>query len=122
MKKAIADKWIKALKSGKYKQGVYALKSEDNYCCLGVLCDIAIKEDPSLGRWQSGAFFTKDNAFIGGLPPAVMRWSGVKNDGGVIPKKVSTHFNLETLAGLNDSGKYSFKDIAKVIKRYWRYL
>jgi hypothetical protein len=34
--------WIAALRSGKYKQGRLFLRdSEDNYCCLGVLCEIA---------------------------------------------------------------------------------
>jgi hypothetical protein len=34
--------WIAALRSGKYKQGRLFLRdSEDNYCCLGVLCEVA---------------------------------------------------------------------------------
>lgn len=33
--------WVDALRSGKYKQGRHALRSSaDNFCCLGVLCDI----------------------------------------------------------------------------------
>ena len=42
MKKSIADKWVEALRSGKYKQGEGFLHSESNntYCCLGVLCEI----------------------------------------------------------------------------------
>ena len=42
MKKSIADKWIRALRSGKYKQGTRVLHNEGNntYCCLGVLCKI----------------------------------------------------------------------------------
>ena len=40
MKKEIADKWVEALRSGKYKQGKSALKKDDSFCCLGVLCDI----------------------------------------------------------------------------------
>lgn len=42
MKKSIADKWVKALRSGDYKQGTYRLhnKKDNTYCCLGVLCDV----------------------------------------------------------------------------------
>lgn len=46
MVKSIRDKWIKALKSGKYKQGkerLYIPKTKHNkraYCCLGVLCEV----------------------------------------------------------------------------------
>jgi hypothetical protein len=35
------DRWLKALRSRKYKQGHMVLKSRDNhYCCLGVLCEV----------------------------------------------------------------------------------
>ena len=40
MKKNIADKWVAALRSGKYKQTKHSLKDEHGYCCLGVLCEI----------------------------------------------------------------------------------
>ena len=40
-------KWVKALRSGEYSQGRYSLKIDDDYCCLGVLCDIS-----GLGRWE----------------------------------------------------------------------
>lgn len=39
----IKDNWLKALKSGKYKQGFYNLVSDETigktYCCIGVLAD-----------------------------------------------------------------------------------
>ena len=45
MKKDIKEKWVKALRSGEYKQGKYVLRSQaDEYCCLGVLCDLFVKE------------------------------------------------------------------------------
>lgn len=41
MQTEIKQKWCEALRSDKYKQGMYALRnSNDEYCCLGVLCDI----------------------------------------------------------------------------------
>lgn len=44
MKKDIAKKWVKALRSGKYKQGKHMLKAATKtgmrYCCLGVLCEL----------------------------------------------------------------------------------
>lgn len=38
----VKDKWLEALKSGKYNQGYCTLynKRTDSYCCLGVLADI----------------------------------------------------------------------------------
>lgn len=42
MNKEYKDKWLVALRSGKYSQGHGALLSESGqYCCLGVLVDIA---------------------------------------------------------------------------------
>ena len=42
--------WIKALRSGEYKQGKHALCSvvegENRYCCLGVLCEV----DPDIKK------------------------------------------------------------------------
>jgi hypothetical protein len=62
MNKKWKEKWIAALRSGKYKQGHGALKKNNNYCCLGVLCDIypetelLDKDVPYLGerfRWKN---------------------------------------------------------------------
>lgn len=37
MNPEIKRKWVKALLSGKYKQGRFNLKSSGRFCCLGVL-------------------------------------------------------------------------------------
>lgn len=51
MKKDLKQKWVGALRSGAYKQGIHYLKSltgdQDEvyeYCCLGVLLDVAEKK------------------------------------------------------------------------------
>lgn len=40
MDQAIKRKWVKALRSGKYRQGRDCLKAGGAFSCLGVLCDI----------------------------------------------------------------------------------
>ena len=40
MDRELKDRWVAALRSGKYPQGTHSLKSCDRYCCLGVLCDL----------------------------------------------------------------------------------
>ena len=47
MEPELKQKWIEALVSGKYKQGTQALKRADNFCCLGVLCDLLYPD-----RWE----------------------------------------------------------------------
>jgi hypothetical protein len=52
MKKALKKKWVRALRSGKYKQGERYLRKGDAFCCLGVLADVHgcrwKKESPTL--------------------------------------------------------------------------
>lgn len=41
----LRKRWVAALRSGKYEQGQSCLRSGgDEYCCLGVLCDIVIND------------------------------------------------------------------------------
>lgn len=51
MDAAIKEKWVKALRSGDYRQGSGALRRQKGndglFCCLGVLCDISGR-----GRWR----------------------------------------------------------------------
>lgn len=53
MEKTVKEKWVKALRSGKYVQGRNGLRKKtldndvDQFCCLGVLCDVI---DSS--KWQ----------------------------------------------------------------------
>jgi len=47
----LQKKWIKALRSGKYKQGRNYLRTNKNeFCCFGVLCDIS--EDNAEWRFR----------------------------------------------------------------------
>lgn len=52
MKFDVKQKWVEALRSGEYQQGKDALRSEDKfgkdqYCCLGVLCEVV-----GGGEWE----------------------------------------------------------------------
>ena len=40
MTKKVMQKWVEALRSGKYKQATNRLKSNKGYCCLGVAKEI----------------------------------------------------------------------------------
>ena len=41
MDKELKEKWVKALRSGAWKQARGRLRDGDAYCCLGVLCKVA---------------------------------------------------------------------------------
>jgi len=47
----VAQKWVKALRSGKYKQGRNRLRKKDRFCCLGVLCELERPRAKEIQRW-----------------------------------------------------------------------
>ena len=135
MRKKIAHKWIKALRSGKYKQGKNWLKStcEDvvRHCCLGVLCELHNEAMRKQKRKTAKENFNGSNFVIfdgnaQALPPSVQKWAGMKSDQGEFPYRgKSSHPGLgslanchmvESLAGMNDGG-CSFQEIATFITK-----
>ena len=110
--------WVKALRSGEYKQARGRLRSEDSYCCLGVACDLyskhALKKDAwrrystTIARFVSYTFLGQGGA----LPLEVIKWLGIRGDYGEL--KDGT-----TLMKMNDdpSLEEGFETIADVIEK-----
>jgi hypothetical protein len=88
MNKRIKAKWVKALRSGKYKKGVGQLAKVitvpikgdewyetevvgEKFCCLGVLCDLYDKEKKQERSWD---------IYRGSLPLEVQQWAGLDSD------------------------------------------
>lgn len=113
MKKEIAARWAFALRSGKYKQGRRSLCQNNKYCCLGVLCDLALQKGICVATYSEDfLLFDKSKEF---LPLKVMEWSGMATSTGSRDGEVS-------LIELNDIGKYSFKKIANIIEKEYKNL
>lgn len=125
MKSSIAEKWVKALRSGRYKQGKRALKTKSKrgvvrHCCLGVLCELYNKEHKNKLKvkksddpFDNVEFNYNTVVFRFGnesmtLPNKVKSWAGMKSYEGFIPCS-------RNLMELNDDG-VSFKDIANTIE------
>jgi hypothetical protein len=87
----LANRWAAALRSGKYQQGKRFLRLGEQFCCLGVLCDVI---DPTgwnkHGRHPSGDGSAYVNIEI-----------------------LDAKFQSD-LAGMNDDGA-SFAEIARFI-------
>lgn len=82
----LKNKWVEALRSGKYQQGEYRLLGNEGYCCLGVLAKISGKyEDPEL---SDRSFLQPERSF------------GLDN------------LTQNTLSMMNDMSKMSFAEIA----------
>ena len=97
--------WVKALRSGKYKQGTGVLREGDRFCCLGVLCDLNRIDGGA--EWET-TFWMNHYYFYGGddirLPNKIKKFVGLSAS------------KERSLAGLNDGGK-SFREIADVIEK-----
>ena len=125
MKKEIAKIWTKALKSGDYKQGRFALRdNNDCFCCLGVLCDLYNndrKEKKKKSIKILGPKYDGNKNFevfqYGNqkdfLPLAVRKWAGMSSNKGWV--------HGVNLSDLNDGAlnkPYNFKELAKFIEEH----
>lgn len=118
MNTQIKEKWIEALRSGRYKQGKLRLRDNDNnFCCLGVLCDIYVLQTGK-AEWQPGE---KDWTIVlkngeedtGGLTPQILAWAELPLDDALVMA------GGKHLSTINDShSEYSsFGDIADIIQK-----
>lgn len=105
MDQQIKAAWLKALRSGKYKQGSEYLFNNGEYCCLGVLAKVI------------GAKFDKD-----GIPIFKGKRVGAQNssDSLLSPTFCGLRTSTQqTLASMNDGipESKSFREIADYIER-----
>ena len=118
--------WVKALRSGEYKQTRGQLRQGDAYCCLGVACDLygkhVLKEDAwklyeadSCKHYKEGILSYTFLGQGGALPRQVVKWPG-------LDEKRGTYAELKkglTLMQMNDDPEYKegFNGIADVIEK-----
>lgn len=129
MDAAIKAKWIDSLRSGDYKQGKGALRRlEDSYCCLGVLCEVAVKEGaiPAATLSTDGDCYDYDEASAM-LPMSVIKWAGMRYEGEERPPSPEDLDDFEgsgryadegtnSLVYANDSRSLTFDEIADLIE------
>lgn len=116
------------LRSGEYTQGRNRLRTHDCFCCLGVACDIYMKQTGQ-GEWKEvhvfdaavpGRYAFYHPAVSKGeehlLPAVIQEWFG-------LPQLFKLNDEFNTLSSLNDVGPdedtnnpLSFPEIADVIE------
>lgn len=127
MNPEVKQKWIDALRSGKYEQGSEKLRTVSGYCCLGVLCDLYAQEHNTQWEFRGNEetnlqpkdywYFEDQSEFV---PESVMDWAGFTENCPVVKIDVEegdedSWFYHEGLADLNDSG-YTFNELSKLIQ------
>ena len=116
MKKEVKDKWLEALRSGKYKQGRGFLKQEllteegFCYCVLGVLCEV-IKEEVGLTEETRGSVRRFDG-LTASLPKQAQLYTGLYSQ---LPQ-VRHKQRKVSIASLNDIGM-PFSELADIIEK-----
>lgn len=131
MNKQIKARWLKALGSGKYKQGTRMLCDKDgNMCCLGVLTDLYIKSKNRTlkhklkWKWDTNnqeGFALNGEALV--LPDAVIKWAETGSDNPEVAKHALSKHN-DGGTEYNDHGgevevrSKKFPAIANLIEKY----
>ena len=122
MNPEVKQKWIGALRSGKYEQGSEKLRSVSGYCCLGVLCDLYAQEHNTEWEFRGNEEtnlqpqdywnFDEESEF---LPESVMNWAKLFRNP-ILRIEDDDMFEVnEEVSTLNDEG-YSFSTIADLIE------
>ncbi len=100
------QQWIDELLSGNYKQAQGILREGNTFCCLGVLCDLYIKDHPDESNWKENDSFNSeiDKDSCSYLPTtSVYKWVEI------------TATIANELSDMNDRGK-TFEEIAYFLK------
>lgn len=112
MNSTIKKQWVDALRSGEYEQTTGTLKDDNGFCCLGVLCDIYLKEHNK--EWvhhpNTYQYSIEDNYEI--LPLNVSNWAYLGDLDPCFYVDGQKHF----LTYLNDNG-HDFNRIADLIEK-----
>ncbi len=114
MKEDIKRQWVAALRSGEFKQGIDFLNGRNGeYCCLGVLCELAVRAGVVDKTFHEGFGHTMFDDKDATLPHRVSTWAGLLDNND--PSEVWIEAEDQTLTRLNDSG-VKFTDIADIIE------
>ena len=127
MREDVKNLWVKALRSGNYKQGLGRLHRQgaegDVYCCLGVLCELAIKMGVDVStdsRYGSREY----DGELCVLPASVREWAEMYSSDGTLDDAVEVELGeddemFSALDAYNDDAGATFDQIADVIEKQW---
>lgn len=120
MDQTVKAQWLEALRSGRYEQGKYDLRRNNEFCCLGVLCDLL---DP--GAWDpyNDAFLHHGSRTLPNLD--LLERIGLTEDvryeldppaEDEDPPNPDDNYAIARLVIMNDQENKSFEEIADFIE------
>lgn len=128
--------WLEALNSGRFQKGKGWLRlafrdREDEYCCLGVLCELAVEAKvippPNAAEWRLGvevyvhAYYQNQKDHVSSwrstkmLPAAVTGWAGLASSDGEFLQEDSFK---DSLVRINDRSD-TFAPVIAAIEEYF---
>jgi hypothetical protein len=121
MNKDIQDRWVLALRSGRYQQGAYSLNRENRFCCFGVLCELYMDEHP-----EEREHMSENSGRVGyygnyDLPQSpILYWAEISTEFGDLPGMPNEGDTSKApyLTNLNDEAGLTFDQIADLIERF----
>lgn len=73
--------WVEALRSGEYRQCQNLLSDGTGFCCLGVLCEVAIASGVEVEKIDAAGGIAYGGE-VEALPRAVQDWAGLLHSAG----------------------------------------
>lgn len=109
MKKTNKKLWIRALRSGEYRQGQGRLCDNNRFCCLGVAYDVLVdgeweRKNDYANRWGIREIAGSDSNLSTGMLPVY-----------ILDKIELDMYDVNSLVEMNDNGD-SFEEIADWIE------
>jgi hypothetical protein len=130
MNPQIKARWVAALRSGDYTQVEGRLnKNDEGFCCLGVLCEIAVEDGIVNKKLASELGYEHDSfAYLDDgindrtypqfdvLPHNVKDWAGIRDTNPEVKWEHKGEEDEYPLSALNDDFKLTFTEIADIIE------
>lgn len=116
MDQAVKAKWLEALRSGEYLQGKGALNQAGKFCCLGVLCDVAVNSGVPVSVYDGLELGVQYDGISGGLPASVSEWAGLHDS--EVRDSADPVVSNDPLSRWNDAHDADFNAIADLIEEY----
>jgi hypothetical protein len=132
MDKEAKKLWVEALRSGEYEQGQGMLckmlaDGTEEYCCLGVLCEVAIaqgvnvrKADPDFDPGTSflAASYGEDCPNTGTLPIEVQIWARLEEEDPKLGFYSAINYNDGYNSSQDEVRPHTFDEIAELIEEH----
>lgn len=121
MNEEVKAAWVAGLRSGEYRQGRGYLNNNGEFCCLGVLCELAYQRGVTLKRpgLEGVAIYGSKRPGMAEawLPPdEVVEWAGLPDENPELTIAQDDSGLTELTSELNDRLGLTLAEIADLIE------